>query len=69
MTKREGHDPLLDDRPELVGHDRPAALPRAQHLQALALDLTLPRVVGRPMDPERPARVGDRRPGSQIEQL
>jgi hypothetical protein len=69
MPKRERHDALLDDLRRLIGHLRPPALPRPQHLQALALNLVLPAVVGRAMHPERPTRVTDRRPVREIEQL
>jgi hypothetical protein len=42
MAQRERDDALLDDLGQLVGHRWPAALARAQHLQALAVDLRLP---------------------------
>jgi hypothetical protein len=37
---------------ELVGHARLPALAGAQHLQAVAVDLALPDVIRRAMDPE-----------------
>jgi hypothetical protein len=69
VTRGEGHDPLLDDQRDLVGHLRPAAFARPEHLQALAIDLRLPAVVGRAMYPERPARMTNRRARREIEQL
>ena len=55
MAEREGDDPLLDERRELVGHLRPSSLARSQHLQPGPLDLLLPAVVGRVMDTHRAA--------------
>jgi hypothetical protein len=68
MPQRERHDPLLHDLRDLVGHLRPPALPRPEHLQPLTVDLRLPAVIGRAMHPERPARVADRRAPGEIEQ-
>jgi hypothetical protein len=39
MGDREGDDPLLDHRRQLVGHLRPPTLP-PQHLEPLPVDLT-----------------------------
>jgi hypothetical protein len=63
MGEREGDDPLLDHLGQGVRHLRPPALARAQHLEAVALDLTLPAVVGRAVDAEGPTGLGDRRAG------
>src|SRR5215207_9106795 len=51
----EGDDPLLEMGADLVGHPRAAALPDPQSLHAPAVDLALPAVVGRALDPHRPA--------------
>jgi hypothetical protein len=69
MGEREGDDPLLDHRRELVGHPRPSPLARAQHLQPVAVDLSLPGVVGRAVDAEGATGVADRGPAGEIEQL
>jgi len=55
MGPRERHDPLLDHLRQLIGHLRPAALARAQHLQTVAIDLAL-HALRRAMHPERPTR-------------
>jgi hypothetical protein len=55
LAEREGDDPLLQMRPELVRHPRPAPLPRPQRLQAPPLDLLRPAVIGRVMHTHRPA--------------
>ena len=62
MGDGEGEDAGLDDRRELVGHPRRPAFPRAQHLEAGALDHVLPAVVGRAVDPEDPTGLRDARP-------
>src|SRR4051812_5372541 len=69
MRDRKRQDPLLDHLRQLVRHLRLAALPRAQDLQPVTLDLALPRVVGRTMNPERPAGLSDVRAGGLAEQL
>jgi hypothetical protein len=69
MAEREGDDPLLNQRGELVGLPRPATLARAQELEPMALDPSLPAVVGRPVDPEHAAGLRDRRPCGEVEQL
>jgi hypothetical protein len=66
---REAQDPLLDHLRELVGHLRAAALPRPQHLEPVALDLALPGVVGRAVDPEDPAGGRDVGAGGLGEEL
>jgi len=69
VAEREGHDPLLNKRRELVGHLRPTPLARAQHLQPVPLDLPLPAVVGRAVDAEAAAGGRDADPPGQIKQL
>ena len=69
MAEREGDDPLLDQRRELVRHPRPAPLARAQRTQALPLDLALPSVVGRAVDTEGAAGGGNPDPAGQVDQL
>jgi hypothetical protein len=69
MRQREADDALLDHLGQLVGHLRTTTLTRAQHLQPVAVDLALPRVVGRAMHPEGPARRGHRRARGLGEQL
>src|SRR5436190_11578139 len=69
MGEREGDDPLLDDRRELVRHPRPAPLPWAQHLQPVPVDLPLPGVVGRTMNTESTTGSRDADPAGEIEQL
>jgi len=59
MPQREGDDPLLNHLGELVGHPWRPPLPGPQHLQPVALDFALPRVVGRAVNPEAPASFGD----------
>jgi hypothetical protein len=51
MTQREGDHPLLDQRAGGIGHPRHSALPRPQDLRAVPVQLPLPAVVGRGMDP------------------
>jgi hypothetical protein len=55
MAERERHDPLLKVRADLVRHPRPPPLPDPERLQPPALDPTLEPVVGRAIDPHRPA--------------
>jgi len=69
MGERERDDPLLDKRRELVGHPRPAPLARAQHLQAVAIDLAFPVVERRAVHPERAAGCRDADPAREVEQL
>jgi len=60
---REAEDPLLDHLRQLVGHLGATALPGAQHLQAMAVDRSLPGVVGRAVNPEASAGHRDAGPG------
>jgi hypothetical protein len=69
VAERGADDPLLDDLGDLVRHRPTPALARAQHLEPRVLDLRLPAVVGRAVDAERPAGVGDRRAGGELEEL
>jgi hypothetical protein len=69
VRDREAEDPLLDHPRQRVGHLRAPPFPRAQHLQPVAIDLALPRVIRRPLHPERPARVRHARSGGEREQL
>src|SRR5712691_7392948 len=69
LGEREGDYPLLHDRGQLVGHPRAPPLARAQHLQAVPVDLPLPGVIGRAMNTEGTAGVADRGAAGEIEQL
>src|SRR5438477_2887431 len=69
MAKRKSDDPLLDQRRQLVGHLRPAPLARAQHLEAVTLDLPLPAVVGRTVDAKTAASGRNTNPPGQVDQL
>ena len=69
MAEREGDDPLLDERGELVGHARPPPLARTQDLESVPLDHPLPAVVGRAVDAERAAGGADADPPGQVDQL
>jgi hypothetical protein len=69
MAETEPDDPLLHQHRELVGPHRPAALPRADHLQALALDHRLPAVMRRAMYTDQPARLADAALPGEREQL
>ena len=69
VAKREGDDPLLDERRELVGHLRSPPLSRAQDLKPVALDLPFPAVVGRAMDTEAATGGGNADSPGEIEQL
>src|SRR5262249_45337219 len=53
----------------LIRHLRPAPLPRPQHLQPVPIDLALPAVVARAVDPERPAGSRHPDPPGKREQL
>jgi len=66
---REGDDPLLDHRRQLVRHLRPAPLSWSQHLQPVPVDLRLPAVVGRAVDTEGAAGMADRAAPGEVEQL
>jgi hypothetical protein len=66
---RERDDALLDQHRELVRHPWPAALARAQHLKPVAVDLLLPGVIGRAVDPKRPAGSRHRGASSQLKKL
>jgi hypothetical protein len=57
MTQREGDDPLLEMRADLVGHPRPPALADVERLQAPAIDLALEAIVGRAIHAHHPARL------------
>jgi len=54
MGEREGEDPLLEVGSERVRHPQRTALPDAQSLEAPAVDLLLPAVVGRVVHAHRP---------------
>ena len=69
MSDREADDPFLDHLRQLVGHLRPAPLPRPEHLKPVAIDLALPRVVGRAVNTEAPARLRNAGAGGLGEQL
>jgi hypothetical protein len=72
MSDREADDPFPDHLRQLVGHLRPASLPGPEHLEAMPVDLALPRVVGRAVDPEQPTGLRDRRSlrlGKQLQDL
>ena len=69
MTEREGDKPLLDEQRELVGHLRPTALARTQHLESVPVDLCFPAVVGRAVEAEGPAGGRDSDAAGEIEQL
>jgi hypothetical protein len=56
MPKGEGDYPLLDQHAELIGHARRPALSRAQHLWTVPVQLPLPPVIGRGVDPHGPTR-------------
>ena len=45
LAKGEGHDPLLKERGQLIGHARSAALSGAQDLKTTALDEGLPVLI------------------------
>jgi hypothetical protein len=68
MTERERDDPPLHKRRQLVRLPRPAPLPRAQDLKPMPFHPPLPAVVGRPVDPEYPTRLCDRRSRREIKQ-
>ena len=59
VAEGEGHDALLDERTGGVGHARLAALAGPQQLQAVALGLGLPSIVGRVVDAHHPAGGAD----------
>jgi hypothetical protein len=69
VTESEGDDPALDQRGELVGHARPAPLPRAQDLQSMPLDHPLPAVVGGAVDPESAAGGRNSDAAGQVDEL
>ncbi len=66
---REREDALLDDAREGIWHLRAPALARPEHLQARGVDLTLPAVVGRAVDAERPAGARNVGARGEIEEL
>jgi hypothetical protein len=66
---REREDSLLDHPRQLVGHLRAPALAGAEDLGPVALDLPLPGVVGRAMDPEGPTGLRHRGPAGEVEEL
>src|SRR5215211_8373285 len=47
VTEAEGEDPELQMGPDLVRHPRPPALADPQAVEPIALELSLPDVVGR----------------------
>jgi len=55
VSEGKGDDALLEVGAELVGHPRSPALAHLQGFQAPAVDLALPAIVGRAIDPHRPA--------------
>ncbi len=61
VGEREGDDPLLDHLRQGVWHLWALALSGPQHLQAVALNLPSPAVVGRAVDAEGPTGLCDRR--------
>jgi hypothetical protein len=69
MAQREGDDPLLNKRGELVGHPRPPALTRTQCTQTLPLDLALPGVVGGTVHTEGTAGSRNPDPPGEVNQL
>jgi hypothetical protein len=69
MGDRKRQDPLLDHRRQLVGHLRGAPLARAQDLGPVALDATLPGVIGRAVDSEGPTGLRHRGPAGEVEEL
>jgi hypothetical protein len=69
MPERERDDPLLEDLRKLVGHHRPPALTRPEHLQSLTVDLRLPAVIRRAMHTHQPARLADPTLPGEREQL
>jgi hypothetical protein len=62
VAEREGNDPLLDKRRQLIRQPGPAALPRPQDLQPMPLHPPFPDVVGRAVDPEHPTGLAHARP-------
>ena len=60
MAQGERHHPLLDERPDGIGHPGPATLPGSQHLGPEPDELVLPTVVGRVVDAHHPAGGPDR---------
>jgi len=62
MAQGEGHDALLEERRQLVGHARRAAFPRPRDLQAVALDEGLPAVAARAVVAELAAGARDADP-------
>jgi len=69
MAEREGDDPLLDQRRELLRLPRPSTFARAQNLEPMPLDPSLPAVVGRTVDPEDTTSLSDGRARREIEEL
>src|SRR5713101_4421789 len=70
MAEGEADDSLLNPGRQLIGHPRRPALPRPQHLQALALHHGLPAVVPRAVIAELPAGSTDTdlaSPGKQLQ--
>ena len=59
VTEGEGEDAVLEVRADLVGHPRPAPLADPQPVEAVALELRLPGVVGGSGHPHRPAGLRD----------
>jgi hypothetical protein len=67
--EREGDDPPLDERGELVRHTRLAPLAGTQDLQAVALDAPLPHVVRGTVDTEDAARFRDADTPGEVHEL
>jgi hypothetical protein len=55
MAKGEGDHPLLHQGAGGIGHPRDPSLPRPQDLRTMAVQLPLPAVIGRGVDPHGPA--------------
>src|SRR3954447_2297801 len=53
MTEREGDDPALEVRPDLVRHPRAPALADVERLKPPAIDALLQAIVGRPIHTHR----------------
>jgi hypothetical protein len=55
VAEREGDDALLQVRPDLVGHPRPATLAHVERLKTPAINALLQAVGGRAVHAHRPA--------------
>jgi hypothetical protein len=56
VTQREGDDPLLQMRADLVGHPRAPTLTDVERLEPPAVDALFEAVVGRAVHAHRPTR-------------